>query len=99
MGSRSPPWPAAACRVRAGRGSRRSWASAAARPRRPPPRAPAICRLTPPAAVVNRGVVDDLVRAGLGIDLDDGDMDLRRVREREVAELPLDVGHLARRPA
>ena len=55
-------------------------------------------RVDPLAAVVDGRVVDDLVGAGLGIDLDDGDVDLRRVREREVAELPLDVRHLERRP-
>ena len=55
-------------------------------------------RVDPLAAVVDGGVVDDLVRARLRVDLDDGDMDLRRVREREVAELLLDVRHLERRP-
>ena len=50
------------------------------------------------AAVVDGRVVDDLVVARLGIDLDDGGVDLRRVGERQVAELPLDVRHLERRP-
>jgi len=50
------------------------------------------------AAVVDGRVVDYLVGAGLGIDLDHGDVHLRRVGQGEVAELPLDVGHLERGP-
>ena len=49
------------------------------------------------AAVVDGGVVDDLVRAGLRVDLEDRRVHLRRVRQRQVAVLALDVGQLERR--
>ena len=43
-------------------------------------------RVDPCAAVVDDRVVDDLELARLRVDLDDADVDLRRVGEREVAE-------------
>ena len=46
------------------------------------------------AAVVDRRVLDDLVEPRLGIDLDQRGVHLRRVRQREVAELALEVGHV-----
>ena len=51
-------------------------------------------RVDPHAAVVHRRVVDDLVHAGLRIDLDDAGVDLHRVRQRQVAELLLLVRHV-----
>ena len=54
-------------------------------------------RVDPGAAVVDRGVVDELDVAGLRVDLDDARVDLRRVGQRQVAELRLEVGHLERR--
>src|SRR3989304_122480 len=50
------------------------------------------------AAVAPRRVVDELVEARLRVDLHNAGVDLRRVREREVAELRLLVRHLERRP-
>ena len=55
-------------------------------------------RMDAVAAVVHGRVVDDLVDARLGIDLDSAGMDLGRVGERQVAELALEVGLLERRP-
>ena len=50
------------------------------------------------AAVVHGRVVDKLVDTGLRIDLDEARVDLRRIRERQVAVLPFEVGLLERRP-
>src|SRR5262249_59155914 len=54
-------------------------------------------RMDADPAVVDRGVVDDLYLAGLRVDLDHAGVDLGRVRQRQVAELPLLVGQLERR--
>src|SRR5439155_26199726 len=50
------------------------------------------------AAVVHRRVVDDLVDAGLRVDLERTGMDLRRVGEREITELALEIRLLELRP-
>ena len=55
-------------------------------------------RVDPVAAVVDRGVVHDLVDARLGIDLERASVDLRRVGERQVPVLALEVRLLERRP-
>ena len=55
-------------------------------------------RVDAQAAVVDRRVVDDLVDARLGIDLDDARVDLHRVRQRQLPELALLVRDVERRP-
>jgi hypothetical protein len=55
-------------------------------------------RVDPPSAVVDGGVVDDLVDACLRIDFDDRGVRLRGVRERQVPVLALDVRLLELRP-
>ena len=50
-------------------------------------------RVDADAAVVDGRVVDDVDLARLGVDLDDGAVDLQRVRQRQLPRLLLRVDH------